>query len=111
MDGQMDEWMDKWMNGWMIERITAATSATPALALRPTDVLFMYLVLEFFKYPNILNKFTFTFILGLKPHSQPKSLENTYICFYETHTINPLSAGDAFKRIHTVFPQPKFDRN
>ena len=26
-------------------------------------------------------------------------------------TINPLSAGDAFKRIHTVFPQLKFDRN
>ena len=25
--------------------------------------------------------------------------------------INPLSAGDAFKRIHTVFPQLKFDRN
>ena len=23
----------------------------------------------------------------------------------------PLSAGDAFKRIHTVFPQLKFDRN
>ena len=23
--------------------------------------------------------------------------------------INPLSAGDAFKRIHTVFPQLKFD--
>ena len=29
-----------------------------------------------------------------------------------THfTLNPLSAGDAFKRIHTVFPQLKFDRN
>ena len=27
------------------------------------------------------------------------------------HWINPLSAGDAFKRIHTVFPQLKFDRN
>ena len=26
-------------------------------------------------------------------------------------TFNPLSAGDAFKRIHTVFPQLKFDRN
>ena len=26
-------------------------------------------------------------------------------------TVNPLSAGDAFKRIHTVFPQLKFDRN
>ena len=26
-------------------------------------------------------------------------------------SINPLSAGDAFKRIHTVFPQLKFDRN
>ena len=26
-------------------------------------------------------------------------------------TLNPLSAGDAFKRIHTVFPQLKFDRN
>ena len=26
-------------------------------------------------------------------------------------TYNPLSAGDAFKRIHTVFPQLKFDRN
>ena len=25
--------------------------------------------------------------------------------------VNPLSAGDAFKRIHTVFPQLKFDRN
>ena len=25
--------------------------------------------------------------------------------------FNPLSAGDAFKRIHTVFPQLKFDRN
>ena len=25
--------------------------------------------------------------------------------------INPLSAGDAFKRIHTVFPQLKFDKN
>ena len=25
--------------------------------------------------------------------------------------INPLSAGDAFKRIHTVFSQLKFDRN
>ena len=25
--------------------------------------------------------------------------------------INPLSAGNAFKRIHTVFPQLKFDRN
>ena len=25
--------------------------------------------------------------------------------------LNPLSAGDAFKRIHTVFPQLKFDRN
>ena len=24
--------------------------------------------------------------------------------------VNPLSAGDAFKRIHTVFPQLKFDR-
>ena len=24
---------------------------------------------------------------------------------------NPLSAGDVFKRIHTVFPQLKFDRN
>ena len=24
--------------------------------------------------------------------------------------LNPLSAGDAFKRIHTVFPQLKFDR-
>ena len=27
------------------------------------------------------------------------------------YVINPLSAGDAFKRIHTVFPQLKFDRN
>ena len=26
-------------------------------------------------------------------------------------TVNPLSAGDAFKRIHTVFPQLKFNRN
>ena len=25
--------------------------------------------------------------------------------------LNPLSAGDAFKRIHTVSPQLKFDRN
>ena len=25
--------------------------------------------------------------------------------------VNPLSAGDAFKRIHTVFSQLKFDRN
>ena len=25
--------------------------------------------------------------------------------------LNPLSAGDAFKRIHAVFPQLKFDRN
>ena len=25
--------------------------------------------------------------------------------------FNPLSAGDAFKRIHTVFPRLKFDRN
>ena len=25
--------------------------------------------------------------------------------------INLLSAGDAFKRIQTVFPQPKIDRN
>ena len=25
--------------------------------------------------------------------------------------INPLSAGEAFKRIHTVIPQLKFDRN
>ena len=25
--------------------------------------------------------------------------------------LNPLSAGDAFKRIHTVFSQLKFDRN
>ena len=25
--------------------------------------------------------------------------------------FSPLSAGDAFKRIHTVFPQLKFDRN
>ena len=25
--------------------------------------------------------------------------------------LNPLSAGNAFKRIHTVFPQLKFDRN
>ena len=25
--------------------------------------------------------------------------------------FNPLSAGDAFKRIHTVLPQLKFDRN
>ena len=25
--------------------------------------------------------------------------------------LNPLSAGDAFRRIHTVFPQLKFDRN
>ena len=25
--------------------------------------------------------------------------------------VNPLNAGDAFKRIHTVFPQLKFDRN
>ena len=25
--------------------------------------------------------------------------------------INPLSAGNAFKRIRTVFPQLKFDRN
>ena len=25
--------------------------------------------------------------------------------------LNPLCAGDAFKRIHTVFPQLKFDRN
>ena len=25
--------------------------------------------------------------------------------------INPLSAGDAFKRIHTVFSQLNFDRN
>ena len=29
----------------------------------------------------------------------------------ETERVNPLSAGDAFKRIHTVFPQLKFDRN
>ena len=29
----------------------------------------------------------------------------------ETFCINPLSAGDAFKCIHTVFPQLKFDRN
>ena len=28
-----------------------------------------------------------------------------------TDRVNPLSAGDAFKRIHTVFPQLKFDRN
>ena len=28
-----------------------------------------------------------------------------------TNVVNPLSAGDAFKRIHTVFPQLKFDRN
>ena len=27
------------------------------------------------------------------------------------YRINTLSAGDAFKRIHTVFPQLKFDRN
>ena len=26
-------------------------------------------------------------------------------------TLNSLSAGDAFKRIQTVFPQLKFDRN
>ena len=32
--------------------------------------------------------------------------EDIVIC-----TLNPLSAGDAFKRIHTVFPQLKFDRN
>ena len=25
--------------------------------------------------------------------------------------VNPLSAGYAFKRIHSVFPQLKFDRN
>ena len=25
--------------------------------------------------------------------------------------VNPLSADDAFKRIYTVFPQLKFDRN
>ena len=25
------------------------------------------------------------------------------------HNFNPLSAGDAFKRIHTVFPQLKSD--
>ena len=25
--------------------------------------------------------------------------------------LNPLSASDVFKRIHTVFPQLKFDRN
>ena len=28
-----------------------------------------------------------------------------------TYIFNPLSAGDAFKRIHTDFPQLKFDRN
>ena len=27
------------------------------------------------------------------------------------HNFNPLSAGDAFKRIHTVFSQLQFDRN
>ena len=33
------------------------------------------------------------------------------LCSYPRMEINPLSAGDAFKRIHTVFPQLKFDRN
>ena len=28
-----------------------------------------------------------------------------------SYLFNPLSAGDAFKRIPTVFPQLKFDRN
>ena len=30
---------------------------------------------------------------------------------HQDMAVNPLSAGDAFKRIHTVFPQLKFDRN
>ena len=29
----------------------------------------------------------------------------------DNYPFNPLSAGDAFKRIHTVSPQLKFDRN
>ena len=40
---------------------------------------------------------------------------STRLCHQISHRIsyhlNPLSAGDAFKRIHTVFPQLKFDRN
>ena len=30
---------------------------------------------------------------------------------HSDNSLNPLSAGDAFKRIDTVFPQLKFDRN
>ena len=36
-------------------------------------------------------------------------MENEALGHYDT-MFNPLSAGDAFKRIHTVFPQLKFDR-
>ena len=40
--------------------------------------------------------------------AQAKIIKKSVILFW---LLNPLSAGDAFKRIHTVFPQLKFDRN
>ena len=45
---------------------------------------------------------------GILPDS---SLRTSQSSDTETSIFNPLSAGDAFKRTHTVFPQLKFDRN
>ena len=46
-------------------------------------------------------------------HSRILGIEKTVTTITRLNNLqfNPLSAGDAFKRIHTVFPQLKFDRN
>ena len=39
------------------------------------------------------------------------NINKTVVSVARFNWIDPLSAGDAVKRIHTVFPQLKFDRN
>ena len=65
--------------------------------------------------------YTFIIVLHITgPRPTPVTCAAVYhfFGFYAVHCVSfatnlyiPLSAGDAFKRIHTVFPQLKFDRN
>ena len=56
-----------------------------------------------------------TFLLEMAMTFYPLSyliyMVMVYKKYFSVVSVNPLSAGDVFKRIHTVFPQLKFDRN